>query len=124
MQVELLRDIINSAIKSSDAKNRFDTFCVFASDYENYYPLFIEIFDNKEIREMGNSECTIKRLPDGFLVIDGNGNYDSFTYDEIAAFVDFWKKLDQRRSLAESNAHARSVLQGVTHLVKNDKKDL
>lgn len=124
MQIELLRDIINSALEWDNEETRFDTFYVFCNDYEDCYPLFIEIFENKKIEEIGNEECTIKRFKDGFLVIDSNGNRDTFTYYEISVYVDFWKKLDQQCPLPDSNAHIRKILQSVSILYVSKEKDV
>lgn len=121
MQVELLRDIINSALEYGNEELSFGFIATYSESYEDCYPLFLAIFDNVFIEEIENDECTIKRSEKGFLVTDCCGKKDIFTYDEIFLYTNFWKKLDQENPRPDGNEHICNILQ-TAHCVLKKKE--
>lgn len=118
MQVNLFRDIIETALAARDEQERVGVFSCFVDDYNECYPIFKEIMVNEKIEEIGNEECIIKRSANGFLVNDPHGGSDFFTRDEVALFVDLWEKANLIAPLPNTSEYVKKILDSVTHLIK------
>lgn len=92
MQVELVRDLINTALEEPDEKTRIGCFWVYAIDYDEYTPIMKKIFDDPKLNELKSEWFDIKRVGNDFLIHDKYGNVDLFTHDEIKLFIYLWEE--------------------------------
>jgi hypothetical protein len=112
MQTELLRDLLNEALKEPNEDTRTGCFWVYAPDYDIEIGILF-----KKIYKLSLDGCTVTRKNNDFLIEDSHGGTDIYTECEMGFLIDLWEKATLR------DQHAHFIDLGVWEDIENQTNE-